>query len=134
MPNFTKKTVRKYGDFVLDRMFEHANLDESDLISFFMETGTCEQEAKYACWPEVDLEGKTYSIKEHLDLGFSPKNSEEGTIRISDALVEILRARRKRYPTGRLIFPRPGEKPNGHLLADYQGTGPGGEGQLHLLH
>jgi integrase/recombinase XerD len=45
-----------------------------------------------------------------------PKGSEEGTIPISDTLVEILRARRKRYPTGRLIFPGPNEKPHGHLL------------------
>jgi len=70
-----------------------------------------EQECEYACWPDVDFEGKTYSIQEHLDLGFVPKDSEEGTIRISNALVEILRARRKRYPVGRLIFPGPNGKP-----------------------
>jgi integrase/recombinase XerD len=116
MPKYTKKTVRKYGDTVLDRMFDHATLDESDLLHFFMDTGTREQEGKYACWPDVDFEGKTYSIREHLDLGLMPKDSEEGTIPISDTLVEILRARRKRYPTGRLIFPGPNEKPHGHLL------------------
>jgi integrase/recombinase XerD len=115
MPKFTKKTVRKYGDSVLDRLFSHATLDESDLLDFFLETGTREQEGKYACWPDLDLDGKTYSIQEHLDLGFLPKDSEEGTIRISDSLVEIFRARRKRYP-GRLIFPGPDGKPDGHLL------------------
>jgi hypothetical protein len=54
-------------------------------------------------YPDVDLDGKTYSIKEHLDLGFMPKDSEEGTIRISDSVVEILRARRRRCPTGRSV-------------------------------
>jgi integrase/recombinase XerD len=107
MPKFTKKNVRKYGDSVLDRMFEHATLDESDLLNVFLESGVREQEGKYACWPDVDFDAKTYSITEHLDLGFLPKDSEEGTIRISDSLIETLRARRKRYPTGRLIFPGP---------------------------
>jgi integrase/recombinase XerD len=116
LPKYTEKSVRKYGDSIMARLFEHATLDESDLLSFFMETGAREQETEYACWPDVDFEGKTYSIQEHLDLGFSPKDSEEGTVRISGALVEVLRARRKRYPTGRLIFPGPRGKPNGHLL------------------
>ena len=116
MPRYTEKTVAKYGDSVLDRLFDHATLDESDLLNFFMDTGTREQECACACWPDVDFEGKTHRIKEHLDLGFMPKDSEEGRIPISDSLVEILRARRKRYPTGRLIFPGPDGKPHGHLL------------------
>jgi integrase len=116
LPKYTKKKVTKYGDSVLDRMFDHATLDESDLLNFFMDTGAREQETANACWSDVDLDGKTYTIREHLDLGFMPKDSEEGTIRISDSLVEILRARRKRYPTGRLIFPGPNGKPHGHLL------------------
>jgi integrase/recombinase XerD len=116
MPKFTKKKVRKYHDSVIDRMFAVATLDESDLLSFFMETGVREQECEYACWPDVDFEGKAYSIQEHLDLGFTPKDSEEGTIPMSDSLVDILRARRKRYPVGRLIFPGLNGKPDGHLL------------------
>jgi integrase/recombinase XerD len=123
LPKYTKKTVRKYGDGVLDRMFAAATLDESDLLNFFLETGTREQETKFACWPDVDLEAKRYSVKEHLDLGFEPKDSEEGTIRISNALVEILRERRKRYPTGRLIFPGPDRKPDGHLLRTIKALG-----------
>ena len=73
---------------------------------------------------------KTHSISEHLDLGSMPKDSEEGTIPISDTLVEILRARRKRYPTGRLIFPGPNEKPHGSLASHHQRTWPAGRCQL----
>lgn len=59
---------------------------------------------------------KTYTITEHLDLGYRPKDKEEGSLPISDLLVEVLKARRARYPRTRLIFPGKHGKPNGRLL------------------
>ena len=42
-----------------------------------------------------ELTAKTFSVTEKLDLGFIPKDKEEGDIPILDSLVDTLRARRK---------------------------------------
>ena len=116
LPQYTKKQVRAYSPASLDKMFAAANLEESDLLHFLLCTGSREQEAQYACWSDLDLVGKRYTVTEHLDLGYRPKDKEEGTVPIPDLLVEILKARHKRFPSTRLIFPCSGGPPNGHLL------------------
>lgn len=64
----------------------------------------------------MDLIPKTYTATEHLDLGYKPKDKEEGTLPLRDLLVDRLLARRKRYPHTRLIFPGKDGNPNGHAL------------------
>ncbi len=116
LPKYTEKKARAYNEHDLNRMFSHATQDESDLLHFLLCTGTREQEAQHACWQDVDLDRKTYTVTEHLDLHYQPKDKEEATIPIPDSLIEVLRKRRKRYPNTRLIFPGTNGKPNGHLL------------------
>jgi integrase len=116
LPKFTEKKVRAYSEFELGKMLGYADEDTSDLLQFFLCTGVREQEAQHSCWSDVDLDRKTYTVTEHLDLGYRPKDKEEGTVPIPDSLVEVLRDRRKRHPKGRLIFPGPNGKLNGHLL------------------
>jgi integrase/recombinase XerD len=116
LPRFTEKKVKAYQRSVLDRMMEHATIDEADLLTFFLCTGVREQEAQYACWTDVDLEAKVHTVTEHLDLGYTPKDKEEGDIQLPDVLVDRLRARRERMPHTRLIFPGAEGKANGHIL------------------
>jgi integrase len=116
LPKYTEQTVRAYSDADLGRLFSHATLEESDRLHFLFCTGTREQEAQYACWPDLDLHSRTYTITEHLDLGFRPKDGEEGTIPIPSLLVDILKARRLRHPLSRLVFTTKSGKPDGHLL------------------
>ena len=59
---------------------------------------------------------RSYTVTEHLDLGFRPKDKEEGTLPIPTLLVDVLKARRRRYPKARLIFPGKHGAPNGHAL------------------
>lgn len=115
-PQYTEKKVRAYSQSDLDKMFAVASIDEADLLHFLLTTGAREQEAQYACWSDVDLDGKTYTITEHLDLGFCPKDKEEGTVPLPDTLIERLKVRRVRYPKSRLLFPRADGSPDGHLL------------------
>jgi integrase/recombinase XerD len=115
-PKFTEKRVRSYNGFELQRMMDAANEDERDLLLFFVCTVTREQEAQYACWSDVDLTAKAYTVTEHVDLGFRPKDKEEGSVALADVLVDRLKARRKRYPKTRLIFPGANGKPDGHML------------------
>jgi integrase len=116
LPQFTPKKVSAYSEVSLGKLFGVAVLEESDRLHFLLCTGTREQEAQYACWSDIDLDAKTYTVTEHLDLGFTPKDKEEGVIPIPSFLVEILRARRERYPLARLVFTTPQNKPDGHLL------------------
>ena len=114
-PKYTEKKVKAYRPDAVDAMLAVADEDESDLLYFFLCTGTREKEAQFACWTDVDLTEKTYTVTEHRDLGYVPKDHEEGTVPIPDVLVGRLRARRTRYPRTRLIFDYEGN-PNGHLL------------------
>lgn len=116
LPKYTDKKVRAYNPGDLTKMFEEATSDESDLLYFLLCTGAREQETQFACWPDVDLERMTYTVTEHLDLGFRPKDKEEGTLPIPSILVDVLKARRLRYPKARLIFPGKHGGPNGHAL------------------
>jgi integrase/recombinase XerD len=84
LPKYTEKKVRSYNPLELGKMFGDATADESDLLHFLLCTGAREQEAQYVCWSDVDLERKTYTVTEHLDLGYRPKDKEEGTLPIPD--------------------------------------------------
>lgn len=115
-PKYTEKAVRAYNNFEIGQMFAHASRDEADLLLFLLCTGVRDQEAACACWSDIDLIRKTYTVTEHPDLGFRPKDKEEGDIPIPDVLVEALTERRKRSPRARLVFPGRNGKPNGHAL------------------
>lgn len=117
---FTEKTVEAYSLEDLQSLFAAANLEEFELFQFLLGTGVREQEAMFAVWKDVDFNGKSFKVSEKLDLGFTPKDKEEGSIPIPDALVDLLKARRERYPNTRLIFPLPDGKPNGHMLRTLQ--------------
>lgn len=94
LPTYTEKKVRAYNRGQLATLFAEATQDEVDLLHFFLCTGAREQEVQFVCWTDVDLELKTYTVTEHLDLGYRPKDKEEGSLPIPDILVDILRARR----------------------------------------
>jgi integrase len=117
---FTEKTVEAYSLEDLQSLFAAANQEESELFHFLLDTGVREQEAMFAVWKDVDFSGKSFKVSEKLDLGFTPKDKEEGSIPIPDSLVALLKTRRERYPDTRLIFPLPDGKPNGHMLRTLQ--------------
>lgn len=117
---FTEKVVEAYSAEQLQQLFAVADQEETDLFQFFLCTGVREQEAMFATWLDVDFHGKTFKVSEKLDLGFTPKDKEEASVPIPDDLVDLLKARRKRNPNTRLIFPLDGDKPNGHMLRTLQ--------------
>jgi integrase len=118
---YTEKEVSAYTTHEIQSLLSAANQEETDLIQFLLCTGVREQEAMYATWRDVDFNEKTFSIREKLDLGFTPKDKEEGIIPIPNFLVELLQARRNRSTRTRLIFPRSGGEAEGHLLRIIKG-------------
>jgi integrase/recombinase XerD len=115
-PRYTEKLVSSYSAADISALLAVANTEESELLQFFLFTGAREQEVQYATWRDLDLDAKTFLVREKLDLGFTPKDKEEGAIPIPDSLVELLRARRRRFPHTRLIFSNTQGNPNGHFL------------------
>ena len=75
---YTEKKVTIYSARELSALMVVANLEEKDLISFFLYTGGREQEVQFATWADVDFDLKTFNIQEKLDLGYMPKDLEEG--------------------------------------------------------
>ena len=108
--------VSSYQPEEITKLLAAADQEESEILQFFLFTGSRDQEVQYATWRDVDFSAKTFTVSEKLDLQWSPKDSEEGSIPIPDSLVEALQNRRKRYPGTRLIFPTTHGKPNGHFL------------------
>lgn len=117
---FTEKQVEAYSVEALQKLFEGADRDEFELFQFLLCTGVREQEAMYAAWKDVDFNGKSFKVSEKLDLGFVPKDKEEGVIPVPDSLIALLKSRRERCPDTRLIFPLADDKPNGHMLRTLQ--------------
>jgi integrase len=116
-PRYAEKIVSAYSVGELQGLMAAADQNEYELFQFFLCTGARDQEVQYATWRDVDLQQKTFAVTEKLDLGFVPKDKEEGVVPIPDSLVNLLRARRQRQPKSRLIFPGPkGDKANEHYL------------------
>jgi integrase len=80
-------------------------------------SGVREKECSYGCWTDFDPEKRGLRVTEKKDFPkFKIKDDEERIIPINDDLVAILKARQKRYPKSRLIFPTAKGEPDGHKL------------------
>jgi integrase len=112
---YTEKEVTAYSAEELKALFAAANEEENDLFQFFLWTGARDGEVQHATWPDLSFSRKTYTVKERLDLGFIPKDKEEGSIPLPDEFIELMKARRQRSKT-RFIFPGPEGSKNVHYL------------------
>jgi integrase/recombinase XerD len=115
-PKYTKKIVKVYSSDQLRRLFAQCDDGQRVLFHFLLGSGCRKAEAISACWQDLDLVAKTYTVREKLDLGFSPKDNEERSIPLSDHLLDLLRWWRERNHDARLIFPGPGGKVDSHII------------------
>jgi integrase/recombinase XerD len=115
-PEYTEKLVKAYSREELSRLLAAADPEDRIAFKFFVGTGCREREVQFACWSGVNFADATFTVKEKLDLGFSPKDKEEREIPLPDDLLEVLRERRKTNPTTRLIFTNGQGGPEGHFL------------------
>ena len=115
-PDYTERLVKAYSQEELSRLLAAADPEDRIAFKFFVGTGCREREVQFACWSGVNFADATFTVKEKLDLGFSPKDKEEREIPLPDDLLEALRERRKAYPKTRLIFANGQGGPEGHFL------------------
>jgi integrase/recombinase XerD len=111
---YAEKKVRSYKSHETKALFAAADLEEEETFKFFLGTGAQDQGAQHAGWVDIDFEGKVFHIIDDGDT--RTKDHEEHLVPMADDLVEMLWARRKRFPKDRLIFPNNKGGPQGHFL------------------
>jgi len=116
MPKYVEKKVAAYGDTDLKALFAAAEDEERLAYQFFLYSGGREREVACATWRDIDFQSKTFTITAKPDLGFTPKDFEERSVPLPDALVEALQARRRLNPDSRLIFTNKFGGVEGHFL------------------
>jgi integrase len=102
---YTEKKAKAYNEKTIIEFFSKLTIDENDLFQTFLCTGFRDGEVQHIYWSDFDFDDRTARVSEKRELKFKPKDSEERVIPIPPSLVELLRARRERYPEGRLVFP-----------------------------
>ncbi len=115
-PSSPKKVVSCYRPDEVRALLNAADQDEREIVAFFLATGGRKQKVQFAAWSDIDWIAKTLTVREKLDLGFRPKDREEGSIPLPDFLLVILRERRSRYPRTRFVFELTSGKTEDHFL------------------
>jgi len=116
-PKYEEKEVVSYDPEKLERLLKFADVDETDVIEFFLGVGFRNGEGTHIEWHDIDLRNKevhVYSKRERFD--WQVKDSEQRIIGISDRLAERLNARHKRHPGDGLVFANSRGNPDKHLL------------------
>ena len=113
---YTEKKVKAYSVEELRALNAASTDEELQIWQFFLGTGFREDEAAHACDTDVDFKMKTISVLEKRQWNWKPKDKEERTVPIPDALVELLKVRKSMHPDGWLMFPNTEGNPEGHFL------------------
>jgi integrase len=109
--------VVAYDPEVLAHLLQFADVDETDVLEFFLGVNFRNGEGAHVEWPDINLrtkEVKVYSKRERYD--WQVKDSEQRNIGINDKLAERLAARHLRHPGNGLVFPNSQGNPDTHLL------------------
>jgi integrase len=115
-PKFTEKEVFAYTERELLILLEHAEDDDLLFIQFFLGSGGREQEVQYACWPDLNFDNNTFTVRLKEDLGFTPKDFEERTIPMPTYLMDRLQLHLASNPDERLVFTTDSGGAEGHFL------------------
>jgi integrase/recombinase XerD len=94
-----------YTEAEIAAMLAVADVMEKALIMFLVGTGFRIGEAMHAQWKDIDWDAKTVTVRFKPEFKFSPKDYEERTVDLADAVIEALRAWRGDAPDSALIFP-----------------------------
>ena len=115
--------IEDFSDEQIEAMFRVATQDELETFRYFLETGMRAGEVVVSEWKHlVPKEGVVQVRKKNVRLAtgkevyWVPKYKKEREIPVSEALFQMLAARKKRVPPSNLIFPLDVEKPETQLL------------------
>lgn len=96
-----------YAEAEMAAMLSVADVIEEALTRFLVGKGFRIGEAAVAQWKDIDWKAKTISVRFKPEFKFKPKDWEERTIAVSDALLDCLKKYRRHAAENGLIFPSP---------------------------
>jgi integrase len=124
-PEVMETEPHAYSLEELTTFFAACRPEERDLFHFFLHTGFRDNEVRVAEWTDIDIPSGTIKVKAKPEYDFWPKGKCVRVVPVPDALLVLLRARRK-HVISKLIFPSPthiyqrasrsGGKLNAHFL------------------
>jgi integrase len=124
-PKTTEVPVEVYEQEELKRFFAACEPAERLLFQVFLCTGFRSREVATLTWDDVNWKARTLAVRAKPEFGFMPKNYEERSVPVPQALILALKEHCKTNPESALVFPtlphpkRPnygGEKPDAHAL------------------
>jgi len=121
LPKPMKSRPTRYSIGVINKMLAAAIEEEKDLIHFFLNTGSRDEEAAFSKYSDIDFEVGSINAHAKPEYNWIPKDSEA---RVQDIVLQpkfIQRMKDRMKRTNRkpsdLIFPQETqEKPNMHLI------------------
>lgn len=116
LPAIDEEPAIPYEADELKKLFAAMNKEQPARYSFFLGTAARDREVTYAAWSDIDFTKGLYHIRPKKDVGFTIKNHESRTIKLSTELVELLREQRKHGPHSRWIFVNDNGQPENHFL------------------
>jgi integrase/recombinase XerD len=116
MPTIETEAAVPYSDSELDAMFAEMEPEENIVYKFFLGSACRDQEVTFASWTDINFQRGTYTVRSKPDEGFTVKNHESRTIPLPDSLIAALKARRKKMPNDRWIFPNRDGGTRNHFL------------------
>jgi integrase len=126
-PKSTKKNPYKYSMDNVNAMLKIADIDEADLISFFLYTGFRDEEAAYAKYSDINFKSRSINVHDKPEYNWTVKDHEERPqdIVLPGEFMERMKARKDRYQAKNtdLIFTNNAGKPNQHLIRIAQQVG-----------
>ncbi|MGB7729446.1 MAG: site-specific integrase [Candidatus Acidiferrum sp.] len=112
-----KQNTDKYSPDEIKAMLSVADVEEADVIHFYLRTGCRDGEVSHMQWKDIDWKNKQIFVREKPGL-WKPKDKENRSIPVEDGvLLERLESRRKRQkPPNPFVFPNTLGEPDLHLI------------------
>jgi integrase len=112
-----KPNTDKYSTEEIKAMLSVADVDEADVIHFFLRTGCRDGEVSHMEWKDIDWKHQQVLVREKPGV-WKPKDKEQRNIPVEDGvLLKRLEARKKRQePVSRHVFPNTLGEPDLRLI------------------
>ena len=122
LPKVQRTRTKAYNPDELSKLFAAMTPDEYLRYLFFVRTGCCEQEVKYATWKNLDLKIFRFMVSGEgkSDVAFVPKNHEVRQVPLTTELGSLLVDHKKHAVSERWVFTNEEGKPESHFLRKFK--------------
>jgi site-specific recombinase XerD len=115
-PRYVEREPKAFNEADLRALFDACDAEQELLFRFFLYSGCREQEVAHLTYRDLDFTNKTVTISEKFVTGFRPKDRQERTVPLPDALMRSLTERRNKHQDAILVFPNTQGTVEGHFL------------------